>query len=79
MQLIDLLHFSTSLNVRSNVFFKRPIISCVLTAVLQSVDEPSCRGLKHLLLGSILKCQGNIRDAVQVGLYSDERIIMELI
>uniref|UniRef100_A0A3Q2FRS2 Tetratricopeptide repeat domain 39C n=1 Tax=Cyprinodon variegatus TaxID=28743 RepID=A0A3Q2FRS2_CYPVA len=29
------------------------------------LDEPSCRGLKNLLLGSVLKCQGNIRDAVQ--------------
>uniref|UniRef100_A0A3B3YBL8 Tetratricopeptide repeat domain 39C n=1 Tax=Poecilia mexicana TaxID=48701 RepID=A0A3B3YBL8_9TELE len=37
----------------------------IMNQVLQSVDEPSCRGLKHLLLGSILKCQGNIRDAVQ--------------
>uniref|UniRef100_A0A3P9IZI5 Tetratricopeptide repeat domain 39C n=1 Tax=Oryzias latipes TaxID=8090 RepID=A0A3P9IZI5_ORYLA len=29
------------------------------------LDEVSCRGLKHLLLGSIHKCHGNMRDAVQ--------------
>uniref|UniRef100_A0A8C6M1J3 Tetratricopeptide repeat domain 39C n=1 Tax=Nothobranchius furzeri TaxID=105023 RepID=A0A8C6M1J3_NOTFU len=29
------------------------------------LDDTSCRGLKHLLLGSIHKCHGNIRDAVQ--------------
>lgn len=54
--------------------FDCAIISSGLNAVLQSVDEPSCRGLKHLLLGSILKCQGNIRDAVQVGLQSEQWI-----
>ncbi|XP_038138276.1 tetratricopeptide repeat protein 39C-like [Cyprinodon tularosa] len=37
----------------------------IMNQVLQSLDEPSCRGLKNLLLGSVLKCQGNIRDAVQ--------------
>lgn len=39
---------------------------CCLPSVLQSLDEVSCRGLKHLLLGSIHKCHGNMRDAVQV-------------
>lgn len=34
--------------------------------VLQSLDDASCRGLKHLLLGAVHKCHGNIRDAVQV-------------
>uniref|UniRef100_H2L6X6 Tetratricopeptide repeat domain 39C n=1 Tax=Oryzias latipes TaxID=8090 RepID=H2L6X6_ORYLA len=29
------------------------------------LDEVSCRGLKNLLLGSIHKCHGNMRDAVQ--------------
>lgn len=33
--------------------------------VLQSLDEASCRGLKHLLLGAIHKCHGNVRDAIQ--------------
>lgn len=37
----------------------------IMNQVLQRVDETSCRGLKHLLLGSIHKCHGNIRDAVQ--------------
>uniref|UniRef100_A0A8C6WQK1 Tetratricopeptide repeat domain 39C n=1 Tax=Neogobius melanostomus TaxID=47308 RepID=A0A8C6WQK1_9GOBI len=32
---------------------------------LQIMNQASCRGLKHLLLGSIHKCHGNIRDAVQ--------------
>lgn len=44
--------------------------SCVWT-VLQSVDEASCRGLKHLLLGAIHKCHGNMRDAVQVWVYPE--------
>lgn len=35
-------------------------------SVLQSLDEASCRGLKHLLLGAIHKCHGNMRDALQV-------------
>uniref|UniRef100_A0A3Q3WAP3 Tetratricopeptide repeat domain 39C n=1 Tax=Mola mola TaxID=94237 RepID=A0A3Q3WAP3_MOLML len=30
-----------------------------------SLDEASCRGLRHLLLGAVHKCHGNIRDAVQ--------------
>uniref|UniRef100_A0A8D2ZK02 Tetratricopeptide repeat protein 39C n=1 Tax=Scophthalmus maximus TaxID=52904 RepID=A0A8D2ZK02_SCOMX len=29
------------------------------------LDEASCRGLKHLLLGAIHKCHGNMRDALQ--------------
>uniref|UniRef100_A0A8C6WQK4 Tetratricopeptide repeat domain 39C n=1 Tax=Neogobius melanostomus TaxID=47308 RepID=A0A8C6WQK4_9GOBI len=33
--------------------------------IMNQVEEASCRGLKHLLLGSIHKCHGNIRDAVQ--------------
>uniref|UniRef100_A0A8C7Y8J4 Tetratricopeptide repeat domain 39C n=1 Tax=Oryzias sinensis TaxID=183150 RepID=A0A8C7Y8J4_9TELE len=37
----------------------------IMNQVLQSLDEVSCRGLKHLLLGSIHKCHGNMRDAVQ--------------
>ncbi|KAK7888769.1 hypothetical protein WMY93_024329 [Mugilogobius chulae] len=37
----------------------------IMNQVLQRVDDTSCRGLKHLLLGSIHKCHGNIRDAVQ--------------
>uniref|UniRef100_A0A8C6WQI8 Tetratricopeptide repeat domain 39C n=1 Tax=Neogobius melanostomus TaxID=47308 RepID=A0A8C6WQI8_9GOBI len=37
----------------------------IMNQVLQRVEEASCRGLKHLLLGSIHKCHGNIRDAVQ--------------
>lgn len=37
----------------------------IMNQVLQRVDESSCRGLKHLLLGSIHKCHGNLRDAVQ--------------
>uniref|UniRef100_A0A671VWR4 Tetratricopeptide repeat domain 39C n=1 Tax=Sparus aurata TaxID=8175 RepID=A0A671VWR4_SPAAU len=28
-------------------------------------DPPSCRGLKHLLLGAVHKCHGNMRDAIQ--------------
>ncbi|XP_045906372.1 tetratricopeptide repeat protein 39C-like isoform X1 [Micropterus dolomieu] len=38
----------------------------IMNQVLQSLDEASCRGLKHLLLGAIHKCHGNMRDAVQV-------------
>lgn len=34
--------------------------------MLQSLDEASCRGLKHLLLGAVHKCHGNMRDAIQV-------------
>ncbi len=41
------------------------ILLCVYS-VLQSLDEASCRGLKHLLLGAVHKCHGNMRDAVQV-------------
>ncbi|XP_041861582.1 tetratricopeptide repeat protein 39C-like isoform X2 [Melanotaenia boesemani] len=37
----------------------------IMNQVLQSLDDASCRGLKHLLLGSIHKCHGNMRDAVQ--------------
>nr|XP_046248666.1 tetratricopeptide repeat protein 39C-like [Scatophagus argus] len=37
----------------------------IMNQVLQSLDEASCRGLKHLLLGAIHKCLGNMRDAVQ--------------
>ncbi|KAJ3598909.1 hypothetical protein NHX12_032872 [Muraenolepis orangiensis] len=37
----------------------------VMNQVLQGLDHPPCRGLKHLLLGSIHKCLGNTKDAVQ--------------
>uniref|UniRef100_A0A8C5GM04 Tetratricopeptide repeat protein 39C-like n=1 Tax=Gouania willdenowi TaxID=441366 RepID=A0A8C5GM04_GOUWI len=37
----------------------------IMNQVLQRLDETSCRGLKHLLLGAIHKCHGNVRDAVQ--------------
>lgn len=37
-----------------------------LLSVLQGLDDQSCQGLKHLLLGAIQKCLGNIKDAVQV-------------
>uniref|UniRef100_A0A4W6E449 Tetratricopeptide repeat domain 39C n=1 Tax=Lates calcarifer TaxID=8187 RepID=A0A4W6E449_LATCA len=37
----------------------------IMNQVLQSLDDASCRGLKHLLLGAIHKCHGNMRDAVQ--------------
>uniref|UniRef100_A0AAQ4QR23 Tetratricopeptide repeat domain 39C n=1 Tax=Gasterosteus aculeatus aculeatus TaxID=481459 RepID=A0AAQ4QR23_GASAC len=37
----------------------------IMNQVLQSLDEASCRGLKHLLLGAIHKCHGNMRDAIQ--------------
>uniref|UniRef100_A0A8C2PUS8 Tetratricopeptide repeat domain 39C n=1 Tax=Cyprinus carpio TaxID=7962 RepID=A0A8C2PUS8_CYPCA len=33
--------------------------------LLQGLDEQSSLGLKHLLLGAIQKCLGNIKDAVQ--------------
>ncbi|TNN74207.1 Tetratricopeptide repeat protein 39C [Liparis tanakae] len=37
----------------------------IMNQVLQSLDEALCRGLKHLLLGAIHKCHGNMRDAIQ--------------
>lgn len=37
----------------------------VMNQVLQGLDDVQCRGLKHLLLGSIHKCLGNTKDAVQ--------------
>uniref|UniRef100_A0A671SVL5 Tetratricopeptide repeat protein 39C n=1 Tax=Sinocyclocheilus anshuiensis TaxID=1608454 RepID=A0A671SVL5_9TELE len=37
----------------------------MLYSVLQGLDEQSSLGLKHLLLGAIQKCLGNIKDAVQ--------------
>lgn len=37
----------------------------LMSQVLQGLDDPSCQGLKHLLLGAIQKCLGNIKDAVQ--------------
>ncbi|XP_045543508.1 tetratricopeptide repeat protein 39C isoform X2 [Salmo salar] len=37
----------------------------LMNQVLQSVDDASCRGLKNLLLGSIHKCHGNNKDAIQ--------------
>ncbi|XP_031167647.1 tetratricopeptide repeat protein 39C-like [Sander lucioperca] len=37
----------------------------IMNQVLQSLDLASFRGLKHLLLGAIHKCHGNMRDAVQ--------------
>ncbi|KAG8003523.1 Tetratricopeptide repeat protein 39C [Nibea albiflora] len=37
----------------------------IMNQVLQSLDEASCRGLKHLLLGAVHKCHGNMRDAIQ--------------
>lgn len=35
-------------------------------SVLQGLEDPSCNGLRYLLLGAIQKCLGNIKDAVQV-------------
>ncbi|KAI4872936.1 hypothetical protein NFI96_023622 [Prochilodus magdalenae] len=37
----------------------------LMSQVLQGLDDPSCQGLKHLLLGAIQKCLGNIKDAIQ--------------
>ncbi|XP_061834349.1 tetratricopeptide repeat protein 39C-like isoform X2 [Nerophis lumbriciformis] len=37
----------------------------IMNQVLQRLDDASCRGLQHLLLGSIHKCHGNLRDGVQ--------------
>uniref|UniRef100_A0A8C1M6A7 Tetratricopeptide repeat domain 39C n=1 Tax=Cyprinus carpio TaxID=7962 RepID=A0A8C1M6A7_CYPCA len=37
----------------------------LMNQVLQGLDEQSSLGLKHLLLGAIQKCLGNIKDAVQ--------------
>ncbi|XP_026091599.1 tetratricopeptide repeat protein 39C-like [Carassius auratus] len=37
----------------------------LMNQVLQGLDEQSSLGLKHLLLGAIHKCLGNIKDAVQ--------------
>lgn len=37
----------------------------LMNQVLQGLDDPSSLGLKHLLLGAIQKCLGNIKDAVQ--------------
>lgn len=39
---------------------------CPVSSVLQRLDDSLCRGLKHLLLGAIHKCLGNMRDALQV-------------
>lgn len=44
------------------------VTSCLSLPVLQSLDECLCRGLKHLLLGAVHKCHGNVRDAVQVSI-----------
>uniref|UniRef100_A0A8C1IUI4 Tetratricopeptide repeat domain 39C n=1 Tax=Cyprinus carpio TaxID=7962 RepID=A0A8C1IUI4_CYPCA len=38
----------------------------LMNQVLQGLDEQPSLGLKHLLLGAIQKCLGNIKDAVQV-------------
>lgn len=48
-------------------------------SVLQSLDEASCRGLKHLLLGAVHKCHGNMRDAIQVPVYSERWLTFQLI
>ncbi|KAK2906899.1 hypothetical protein QQF64_019207 [Cirrhinus molitorella] len=37
----------------------------LMNQVLQGLDDQSSLGLKHLLLGAIQKCLGNIKDAVQ--------------
>ncbi|XP_062412956.1 tetratricopeptide repeat protein 39C [Sardina pilchardus] len=37
----------------------------VMSQVLQGLEDPSSYGLRHLLLGAIQKCLGNIKDAVQ--------------
>ncbi|KAK1806082.1 hypothetical protein P4O66_013133 [Electrophorus voltai] len=37
----------------------------LMSQVLQGLDDPCCQGLKHLLLGAIKKCLGNIKDAIQ--------------
>ncbi|XP_030647605.1 tetratricopeptide repeat protein 39C [Chanos chanos] len=37
----------------------------LMIQVLQSLEDPSSQGLKHLLLGAIQKCLGNSKDAVQ--------------
>ncbi|KAL1022911.1 hypothetical protein UPYG_G00034090 [Umbra pygmaea] len=37
----------------------------LMNQVLQLVNDASHRGLKYLLLGSIQKCHGNIKDAIQ--------------
>lgn len=43
-----------------------------LCAALQGVEDASCAGLKHLLLGAINKCLHNAKDAIQVCARSDE-------
>ncbi|KTG06991.1 hypothetical protein cypCar_00030747 [Cyprinus carpio] len=45
------------------IFFKGRVQR--LEVVLQGLDEQPSLGLKHLLLGAIQKCLGNIKDAVQ--------------
>uniref|UniRef100_A0A671VY55 Tetratricopeptide repeat domain 39C n=1 Tax=Sparus aurata TaxID=8175 RepID=A0A671VY55_SPAAU len=39
--------------------------SSKLQIMNQGEYEASCRGLKHLLLGAVHKCHGNMRDAIQ--------------
>lgn len=36
-----------------------------MVQVLQLMEDSSCAGLKHLLLGAVYKCLGNSTDAVQ--------------
>lgn len=55
------------LSVSSELLFSSIItLILMLYSVLQGLDEQSSLGLKHLLLGAIQKCLGNIKDAVQV-------------
>ncbi|XP_076828858.1 tetratricopeptide repeat protein 39C-like isoform X2 [Brachyhypopomus gauderio] len=37
----------------------------LMVQVLQRVEDPACSGLKHLLLGAVEKCRGNLTCAVQ--------------
>lgn len=38
-------------------------------SVLQGLDEISCIGLKHLFLGAVHKCHGNMNDCIQVYIF----------
>ncbi|TNM87697.1 tetratricopeptide repeat protein 39C-like [Takifugu flavidus] len=44
----------------------------IMNQVLQGLDEISCMGLKHLFLGAVHKCHGNMKDCIQELLFATQ-------
>ncbi|KAM9844589.1 tetratricopeptide repeat protein 39C-like isoform 1-T2 [Aulostomus maculatus] len=59
------------LSVIEILYLWKALVNCstdklhTMIRVLQGIDDASCAGLKHLLLGAISKCLHNTKDAIQ--------------